>query len=51
MGLKSSEQILKSRRQKAKVQNFQKYREGVRAKRKGKDGGGGNKKGQRGKKR
>ncbi|GFO28949.1 ATP-dependent RNA helicase ddx54-like [Plakobranchus ocellatus] len=62
MGLKSSEQILKSRRHKAKVQNFQKYREGVRAKRKGKDhggggggakrrGGGGGKKGPGGKKR
>ncbi|RUS77957.1 hypothetical protein EGW08_014266 [Elysia chlorotica] len=53
MGLKSSEQILKSRRQKAKVQNFQKFREGVRAKRKGKDGGGGGggKKGHKGKKR
>ncbi|GFS05707.1 ATP-dependent RNA helicase DDX54-like [Elysia marginata] len=49
MGLKSSDQILKSRRQKAKVQNFQKFREGVRAKRKAKEGsGGGNKRRQKG---
>lgn len=52
MGLKSSDQILKSRRHKAKVQNFQKFREGVRAKRRGKEGsGGGNKRGPKGKKR
>ncbi|KAK0045679.1 ATP-dependent RNA helicase DDX54 [Biomphalaria pfeifferi] len=34
--LKSADQILKNRRRKAKIQNFQKYRENVRAKKQGK---------------
>ncbi|CAL1544843.1 unnamed protein product [Lymnaea stagnalis] len=39
-GMKSADQILKKRRVKAKVQNFQKYRQTVHAKRQGKEMGG-----------
>lgn len=39
--MKTKDQILKNRKQKAKVQNFQKYRENIRTKRKEKGGGGG----------